>query len=126
MAAGRSSPETVSSSHPFKLEQIHAARAAGYTVVPPVVLIPEELAVAGVAYRLRAGGHPVAENKIRQRHHRLWTLSPMPSPGVTRPRSRTTAASRASPRGKMSEGFMVGSPTWPDWTPAVLQTRSPA
>ena len=27
-----------------------------------------------VAYRVQAGGHPVAENKIRQRDHRLWAL----------------------------------------------------
>ena len=58
-------------SHPSKLELIDTAHAAGYTVVLHVLLIPEELAVARVAYRVQAGGHPVAENKIRERYHRL-------------------------------------------------------
>jgi predicted ABC-type ATPase len=26
---------------------------------------------------------------------------------------------------QMSQGFIVGSPTWPDWTPQVLQSRWP-
>jgi hypothetical protein len=43
-------------------------------VVLHVPLIPEELVVRRVAYRVRAGGHPVAENTIRERYHRLWAL----------------------------------------------------
>ena len=43
-------------SHPSKLELIDTAGAAGYTVVLHVLLIPEELAVARVAYRVQAGG----------------------------------------------------------------------
>src|SRR6478672_4272685 len=27
-----------------------------------------------VAYRVQAGGHPVAANTIRERYHRLWAL----------------------------------------------------
>ena len=50
------------------------AHGAGYTVVLHVLLIPEELAVQRVKYRVRAGGHPVPENKIRERYHRLWAL----------------------------------------------------
>src|SRR6478752_3038980 len=61
-------------SHSSKLELIDTAHAANYTVILHVVLIPEELAVQRVAYRVRAGGHPVAENKIRERFHRLWAL----------------------------------------------------
>jgi predicted ABC-type ATPase len=26
---------------------------------------------------------------------------------------------------QMSEGFVVGSPAWPDWTPPALQSRWP-
>lgn len=44
------------------------AHAVGYTVVLHVLLIPEELALA----RLAAGGHLVAQNKIREHYHRLW------------------------------------------------------
>ena len=61
-------------SHPSKLELIDTAHAAGYTVVLHVLLIPEDLAVQRVAYRVQAGGHPVAESKIRERYHRLWAL----------------------------------------------------
>ena len=39
-----------------------------------MLLIPEYLAVQRVAYRVQAGGHPVAESKIRERYHRLWAL----------------------------------------------------
>ena len=46
-------------SHPSKLELVDAAHGAGYTVVLHVLLIPEELAVQRVTYRVRAGGHPV-------------------------------------------------------------------
>src|ERR1700682_4126284 len=45
-----------------------AAHPAGYPVFLHVGLIPEELAVARVAYRVQSGGHPVAENKIRERY----------------------------------------------------------
>jgi predicted ABC-type ATPase len=48
--------------HPSKLDLIDTAHAEGYTVVLHVVLTPDESAVARVAYRARAAGHPVAEN----------------------------------------------------------------
>jgi predicted ABC-type ATPase len=61
-------------SHPSILELIDNAHAAGYTVVLHVLLIPEEVAVHGVAYRGASRWNPVAENKIRERYHRLWAL----------------------------------------------------
>ena len=61
-------------SHPSKLELIDTAHAADYTVVLHVLLIPEELAVQRVEYRIAAGGHNVPEDKIRQRYQRLWAL----------------------------------------------------
>ncbi len=60
-------------SHPSKLDLLHAARRAGFTVVLHVLLIPEDLAVERVRHRVRAGGHDVPETKIRERHRRLWT-----------------------------------------------------
>jgi predicted ABC-type ATPase len=113
-------------SHPSKLELIDTARAAGYTVVLHVVLIPEELAVARVAYRVQAGGHPVAENKIRERYHRLWALVAEAIPRC----DQATVYDNSGLKGprvvaQMSEGFIVGSPTWPHWTAQALQTRWP-
>ena len=113
-------------SHPSKLELIDTAHTAGYTVVLHVVLIPEELAVARVAYRVQSGGHPVAENKIRERYHRLWALV---AEAITRCDQATVYDNSGlnGPRivAQMSEGFTVGSPAWPDWTPQALQTRWP-
>ena len=111
-------------SHPSKLELIDTAHAAGYTVVLHVLLIPEELAVARVAYRVRAGGHPVAENKIRERYHRLWALV---ADAITRCEQATVYDNSGikGPRivAQMSEGFIVGSPAWPHWAPQSLQSR---
>ncbi|AGB26847.1 hypothetical protein Mycsm_06731 (plasmid) [Mycobacterium sp. JS623] len=113
-------------SHPSKLELIDTAHAAGYTVVLHVLLIPEELAVARVDYRVRAGGHPVAQNKIRQRYHRLW---PLVAEAITRCEQTTVYDNSAikGPRivAQFNQGFIVGSPDWPAWTPQPLQSRWP-
>jgi predicted ABC-type ATPase len=113
-------------SHPSKLELIDTAHTAGYAVVLHVVLIPEELAVARVGYRVRSGGHPVAENKIRERYHRLWALV---AEAITRCDQGTVYDNSGlkGPRivAQMSDGFIVGSPTWPTWTPQALRSRWP-
>jgi predicted ABC-type ATPase len=113
-------------SHPSKLELIDTAHAAGYTVVLHVLLVPEELAVARVAYRVRTGGHPLAENKFRERYHRLWALV---AEAIARCEQATVYDNSGikGPRivAQMSEGFIVGSPTWPHWTPPPLQSRWP-
>lgn len=113
-------------SHPSKLELIETARAAGYTVVLHVVLVPEDLAVERVRHRVMAGGHDVPEHKIRERHRRLWTLV------VTAMSLADTAtvydnAQRSGPRivAQLSGGMVVGTPKWPDWTPAPLRDRWP-
>jgi len=91
-----------------------------------VVLIREDLAVVPVAYQGQAGGHPVTENKIRQRSRRLWALV---TEAVTRCDQATVYDNSAikGPRivAQISEGFIVGSPTWPHWTPAPLTTHWP-
>jgi predicted ABC-type ATPase len=113
-------------SHPSKLELVDAAHAAGYTVVLHVLLIPEELAVARVAYRVQSGGHPVAQNKIRERYHRLWALV---ADAITRCEQATVYDNSGikGPRivAQMSGGFIVGLPQWPNWTPQPLQSRWP-
>jgi predicted ABC-type ATPase len=113
-------------SHPSKLELIDTAHGAGYTVVLHVLLIPEDLAVQRVAYRVRAGGHPVAESKIRERFHRLWTLV---AEAITRCDQATVYDNSAikGPRivAQMTDGFIVGSAGWPDWTPQTLAAHWP-
>ncbi|MGE2732514.1 zeta toxin family protein [Mycolicibacterium vaccae] len=113
-------------SHPSKLALIDAAHAAGYTVVLHAILIPEELAVQRVRYRVQAGGHMVPEDKIRARYQRLWGLV-------------ATAARRADeatfydnsaiggPRivAQLAAGAAVGQPIWPSWTPAPVSDRWP-
>ncbi len=113
-------------SHPSKLELIDAARAARYTVVLHVMLIPENLAVLRVQHRVAAGGHSVPEGKIRQRYQRLWALV---TAAATAADSTTfyDNSSRRGPRivGQLSAGFIIGSATWPPWTPIALTQRWP-
>ncbi|MGK2869369.1 MAG: zeta toxin family protein [Mycobacterium sp.] len=113
-------------SHPSKLELIDTAHAADYTVVLHVVLIPEELAVERVRHRVRAGGHQVPEDKIRQRYRRLWELV-----AVAAMRAESTTfydnSTRRGPRivAQLNMGFEVGSPVWPAWAPMALTARWP-
>lgn len=114
-------------SHPSKLELIDTAHAAGYTVVLHVLLIPEELAVSRVAHRVRAGGHSVPQNKIRERYHRLWALL---AQAIARCDQATVYDNSGikGPRivAQMNDGFLVGAADWPAWTPQELQSRWPA
>jgi predicted ABC-type ATPase len=109
-------------SHPSKLELIDTARSADYTIVLHVLLIPEELAVERVRLRVSAGGHDVPEGKIRERYQRLWGLV---ATAILRCDSTTVYDSSGlkGPRtvAKLNDGFVVGSPVWPTWTPAVLR-----
>lgn len=113
-------------SHPSKLELIGAARAAGYTVVLHVFLIPEDLAVRRVKYRAAAGGHDVAEDKIRQRFGRLWALV---ADAITLSDTATVYdnSRQRGPRivAQMSGGVIVGSMLCPPWTPQALRSRWP-
>lgn len=113
-------------SHPSKLELIDTARAAGYTVVLHVLLIPEDLAVQRVGYRVRAGGHPVPENKIRERYQRLWGLL---AEAILRCDQATVYDNSAitGPRivAQMTDGFIIGAPDWPNWAPQELQSHWP-
>ncbi|MCU1701085.1 MAG: hypothetical protein JWR34_7148 [Mycobacterium sp.] len=113
-------------SHPSKLDLVHAARAADYTVVVHVLLIPEDLAVERVERRVRAGGHHVPEDKIRQRHRRLWALVAM---AATASDTATVYdnSRRDGPRivARMNGGIALGSSSWPSWTPESLRSRWP-
>jgi len=110
-------------SHPTKLELIDAAHTADYTIVAHVLLIPEELAVERVHHRVSAGGHHVPEDKIRERYQRLWGLV---AAAITRCDS-TTVYDNSGLRGprivaQLNDGFLVGSPAWPAWTPGALRS----
>jgi predicted ABC-type ATPase len=113
-------------SHPSKLELVDAAHAADYTVVLHVLLIPEALAVRRVQYRVSAGGHQVPEDKIRERYRRLWALV---AAAITRSDSATVYDNTGlkGPRivAQMSVGHIIGSPTWPVWTPLALRAHWP-
>ncbi|BCI53269.1 hypothetical protein NIIDNTM18_25470 [Mycolicibacterium litorale] len=114
-------------SHPSKLDLVAEAHTRDYTVVLHVLLIPEDLAVERVRHRVLAGGHNVAEDKIRQRHRRLWDLV---VPAIASCDSATVYdnSHRKGPRivAQFAGGNPVGAPNWPDWAPLALRTRWPA
>ncbi|MFF2052353.1 AAA family ATPase [Leifsonia sp. NPDC058194] len=110
-------------SHPSKLELLDAALSRGYLVHLHVMLVPVEVSVRRVAERVRAGGHDVPEQKIRDRHARLWHL-------VARARSsadRTEFFDNGSARSPFrlvatyEHGLPLGEPDWPSWAPTALR-----
>lgn len=111
-------------SHPSKLELVDNAHAHGYTVILHCVLIPEDLAVLRVRHRVQAGGHDVPEPKIRERYQRLWDLvaiAAMRADAATFYDNSTVSGPRIV--AQIAGGFVIGSPSWPKWTPAVLNSR---
>ena len=113
-------------SHPSKLDLICAAHTGGFTVVLHVLLIPEDLAVQRVRYRVAAGGHDVPEKKIRERHRRLWSL--VADAAALCDMATVYDNSRLSgPRivAQLSGADIIGSPDWPRWTPTDLRSRWP-
>lgn len=121
---GRSFVAETVFSHPSKLDLIDTAQAARYSVIVHAVLVPEELAVQRVRHRVRAGGHGVPEDKIRERFQRLWALVVA---AIARA-DATTVYDNSSLKGprivaQMTSGLIIGSPTWPAWTPRELSSR---
>lgn len=113
-------------SHPSKLQLLRAANDAGFYTALHLVMLPEELAVARVVTRVGAGGHSVPENKIRSRFHRLWHLV---AEAIAFSDSATCYDTSRRPRpltvALFSNGFLVGQPEWPAWTPVELSSRWP-
>jgi predicted ABC-type ATPase len=126
IAAGRSLIAETVFSHPSKLGLIRLAREAQYQVIVHVMLVPEELAVRRVEYRVRAGGHDVPEHKIRERYHRLWPLAAqailMADRAVVYDNSRPTGPSITA---EFLQGLPAGRVRWPAWTPEALSSLSP-
>lgn len=113
-------------SHPSKLDLIRSAQDAGYVIAVHVLLVPEDLAVERVARRVRHGGHDVPEDKIRERHRRLWQLV------VEAIEIADTATIYDNSRLKgpcvvaqLTAGTVIGAPTWPVWA-EDLSRRWPA
>jgi predicted ABC-type ATPase len=119
--AGRSFIAETVFSHPSKLDLITEAHGHDYTVVLHVLLIPENLAVERVRQRVLAGGHSVPEDKIRERHRRLWDLAARAVGSC----DSTTVYDNSRRRGPLivaqfAGGQLIGSSAWPEWAPAPL------
>lgn len=124
IAGGRSFVAETVFSHPSKLELIGSARQAGYHVVLHAMLVPEELAVRRVAYRVQSGGHDVPEPKIRERYRRLWSL--VAQAISLADRAGVYDNSRVAGPVKVAEfygGLAIGAPAWPEWTPEPMLSR---
>lgn len=108
-------------SHESKLQLIDRARARNFYVVVHAVTVPVELAVARVAARVAAGGHSVPEEKIRQRYERVWPLAAIALKaadiGYVWDNSQTSGPHLAT---QLIDGYRVGAPTWPSWTPSPI------
>lgn len=114
-------------SHPSKVELVKAARHGGFTVFLHVLLVPEELSVARVEHRVRAGGHAVPESKVRERHRRLW---PLVAAAAVQADSTTfyDNAAISGPRivANLSSGIAIGRVSWPTWADESLHRLWPS
>jgi len=121
IAKGRSFIAETVFSHPSKLDLIRSAQEEGYQVVLHVMIIPEELAVRRVEYRVRAGGHDVPEQKIRERYRRLWGLVARAVSAADRAvvydNSRNAGPAKV---GEFFGGSPIGAAAWPEWAPVQL------
>jgi len=109
--------------HRSKLELVDAAAHAGYLVTLHVVMVPEALAVARVADRVRVGGHAVPEDKVRQRYQRLWPLvaSAIWVVDTTVVYDNSRARRPFEIVATFERGSAVGKTHWPTWTPDPLR-----
>lgn len=110
-------------SHGSRLELVQSAADAGYLITLHVVAVPEELAVARVRARIEVGGHPVAEDRIRARFHRLWPLVGeaigLVESAILYDNSRSKPSFRVI--ATFQRGLPVGAPDWPVWAPEPLR-----
>ncbi len=109
-------------SHPSKVQLVQAAKRNGFTVILHVLLIPEDLAVRRVAYRVAAGGHDVPVKKIRERYGRLWknvaASVPLADTVIVYDNSRHSGPAIVA---EFHGGIAARSPAWPQWTPQPLR-----
>lgn len=109
-------------SHPSKVQLVADAVEAGYLVHLHVIMVPVELTVQRVLERVRRGGHVVPEQKIRDRYDRLWehvsTAIRLADVAEVLDNSSARMPFRACAR--FAHGALIGSASWPVWTPAAL------
>lgn len=121
IAGGQSFVAETVFSHPSKFDLIRSAQETGYQVVLHAMLVPEELTVRRVAYRVLAGGHDVPEHKIRERYHRLWRLVAqavaLADRAVVYDNSRLAGPVKIA---EFFEGVPIGPVTWPQWAPEPM------
>lgn len=126
IAHGRSFITETVFSHPSKLDLLVEAAASGYQVELHVMLVPVDLSVLRVAYRVTQGGHTVPETKIRERHARLWDLVGRAAVVATRADfyDNTRAATPFRRVAAFQRGRLLHA-DWPRWTPAALRSALP-
>ncbi|GAB97364.1 putative ABC-type ATPase [Kineosphaera limosa] len=109
-------------SHRSKVDLVGQAVRLGYIVHLHVLLIPVELSVARVADRVSEGGHDVPERKIRERYDRLWSLIAQARGLADRTEilDNSSAATPFRVVATYEHGELVGTASWPTWTPAAL------
>lgn len=109
-------------SHRSKVQLVEDAVEAGYLVHLHVVVVPVELAVQRVLERVRRGGHSVPEQKIRDRHERLWDhiAEAIRIADVAEVLDNSRAGTPFRLCASFERGTLIGSPSWPAWTPAAL------
>lgn len=107
-------------SHPSKVQLVSEA---GYLVYLHVVMVPVELAVQRVLERVRRGGHQVRERKIRDRYARLWGNlgAAIRMADMTAVLDNSSARAPFRPCASFGHGVLIGSPSWPTWTPRALR-----
>ena len=110
-------------SHASKVRLVADAADAGYLVHLHVIIVPVELTVQRVRERVRRGGHTVPEQKIRDRHARLWAhvRAAIQIADVTDVLDNSSARTPFRVCATYQHGLLVGEATWPAWAPAALR-----
>lgn len=121
LAGGRSFIAETVFSHPSKFGFVRDATRAGCTLVLHVLMVSEDLAVHRVAYRVRAGGHDVPEEKIRARYRRLW-VNVASAARMAGSATFYDNTAHAGPRivARLTAGVALGHAEWPPWAPEPL------
>ena len=80
------------------------------------------MCVARVAERVLNGGHSAPEEKIRQRHERLWALVVEARNVADRTTfyDNTRAGDPFRVVAEYEKGVLIGTATWPVWAPKAL------
>jgi len=109
-------------SHRSKVQLVEDAVEAGYLVHLHVIVVPVELAVQRVLERVRRGGHSVPEHKIRDRYARLWDhiAEAIRIVDAAEVLDNSRAGTPFRLCASFERGTLIGSPSWPGWTPAAL------